>query len=90
MGTIYYQMFSDKEIHQHGLIDKYPDTSNERSTMGILTFGKTSFETRVYPGYSKFNMKMPDKVTDKYMSEVIQFGTQEAILFVFICELDLQ
>lgn len=96
MVTIDDQMFIDKEIYQqiedynNGLIDKYPDTSKERSTMGILTFGKTSFETRVYPGYSKFNMKMPDKVTDKYMSEVIQFGTQEAILFVFICELDLQ
>ena len=58
--------------------------------MGLLTFGKTSFETRVYPGYSKFNMKMPETVTEKTMEEVIQFSTSESIQFVFICVLEVK
>ena len=106
MVTIDDQMYRDEELYAKideylelmekynaGLISTkpvYPDTSNERSTMGLLTFGKTSFETRVYPGYSKFNMTMPEKVTEKTMEEVLQFSTSEAIQFVFICVLEIK
>ena len=96
MVTIDDQMFIDKELYQkiedynNGLIDKYPDTSEDRSTMGILTFGKTSQEDRTYPGYSKFNMKMPAGVSENVMTETIQFATTEKILFVFVCQLDLR
>lgn len=69
---------------------KYPDVSNEKSTMGLLTFGPTSMTTRVYPGYSKFNMKMPEGVTEKKMEEVLLFGTSEVVRFVFVCVLDLE
>jgi hypothetical protein len=65
----------------------YPDTADERSTMGLLKFGATSFEERVYPGVSKINMTMPEGNTT--YEEVIQFTTSESILFVFICQLDL-
>ena len=65
----------------------YPDTADERSTMGLLKFGATSFEERVYPGYSKINMTMPgDQAT---YEEIIQFAGSDSILFVFICQLDL-
>ena len=106
MVTIDDQMYRDEELYalidkyiedmekyNQGLISTkpvYPDTSNERSTMGLLTFGKTSFETRVYPGYSKFNMKMPETVTEKTMEEVLQFSTSESIQFVFICVLEVK
>lgn len=104
--TIDEQMFIDKELYElidqynKGLISTYPDTSNEKSTMGILTFGKTSFETRIYPGYSDFNMTMPEPEQDEETGitppkptkaeEVILFADgNSAIEFVFICRLDL-
>lgn len=65
----------------------YPDTADERSTMGLLKFGATSFEERVYNGVSKINMTMPQGNTT--YEEVIQFATSESILFVFVCQLDL-
>ena len=69
---------------------RYPDVSNEKSTMGLLTFGPTSLTTRIYPGYSKFNMKMPEGVTESKMEEVLLFGTSEVVRFVFVCVLDLE
>ena len=36
------------------------------------------------------NMKMPEKVTEKQMQEVLQFGSSEVVNFVFICILDLE
>lgn len=90
------QYRKDLEDYKAGLLDKepvapiYPDVSGERSTMGLLTFGPTSMITRIYPGYSKFNMKMPEGSTEKIMEEVIQFGTSEVVQFVFICILDLE
>ena len=65
----------------------YPDTADERSTMGLLKFGATSFEERVYPGYSKINMTMPNGQAT--YEETIQFAGSDSILFVFICQLDL-
>jgi hypothetical protein len=35
-------------------------------------------------------MKMPEKVTEKQMKEVLQFGSSEVVNFVFICILDLE
>ena len=90
------QYRKDLEDYKAGLLDKepvapiYPDVSGEKSTMGLLTFGPTSMTTRIYPGYSKFNMKIPEGVTEKTMEEVIQFGTSEVVQFVFICILDLE
>lgn len=90
------QYRKDLADYNNGLLDvepvapKYPDVSNEKSTMGLLTFGPTAMSSRVYPGYSKFNMKMPEGVTESRMEEVIQFGTSEVVRFVFICILDLE
>ena len=77
-------------LEKEPVAPKYPDVSSEKSTMGLLTFGATSFIQRTYPGYSKFNMKMPEKVTEKQMQEVLQFGSSEVVNFVFICILDLE
>jgi hypothetical protein len=73
---------------------KYPDTSDDRSTMGLLKFGETSFISRTYPGYSEIRMKMPEpeegaEPVSKY-KEVILFQTSSATKFVFICNLDLR
>lgn len=78
--------------YKEGLIPDpptYPDTSTERSTMGWLTFGKTCFITRTYPGSSTFNMTRPSGSQAKVMEEVIQFTDSKSILFVFVCVLDL-
>lgn len=96
MVTIDDQMYHDKEWdkqmedYRNGLAESAPKADDYRGTEGILTFGKTSFETRVYPGKSKFNMKRPDGATDGKMSEIIQFGSTSNVLFVFICELVLE
>ena len=93
MVTIDDQMYHDfewdkqMEDWQNGLPVSAPKAEDYRGTEGILTFGKTSFETRTYPGKSKFNMKRPEGVTDKTMRETIQFGSTSSVLFVFICEL---
>ena len=93
MVTIDDQMYHDfewdkqMEDWQNGLPVSAPKAEDYRGTEGILTFGKTSFETRTYPGKSKFNMKRPEGVTDKTMRETIQFGSTSNVLFVFICEL---
>lgn len=73
---------------------KYPDTADDRSTMGLLKFGETSFITRTYPGYSEIRMKMPEpeegaEPVSTY-KEVILFQTSSATKFVFICNLDLR
>ena len=107
MVTIDDQVFKDKELYalinkyytdmglyEQGLLDKkpvYPDTSNEKSTYGLLKFGPTALDPeRTYPGYSKFNMK---KVKDnpELTTEVIQFfgGSDSAMMFIFICVLDI-
>ena len=78
------------KLEKEPVAPKYPDVSNEKSTMGLLTFGPTALTTRTYPGYSKFNMKMPEKATEKKMEEVIQFGSSEVVQFIFICILDLE
>lgn len=96
MVTIDDQIFHDfewdkqMEDYRNGLTSSAPKVDDYRGTEGILTFGKTSFETRTYPGKSKFNMKRPEGVTDGKMSEVIQFGSTSNVLFVFICELVLE
>ena len=93
MVTIDDQMYHDfewdkqMEDWQNNLLPSAPSSDDYRGTEGILTFGKTSFETRTYPGKSKFNMKRPEGVTDKTMRETIQFGSTSNVLFVFICEL---
>ena len=73
---------------------KYPDTSDDRSTMGLLKFGETSFVERTYPGYSEFRMKMPapeeGAAPVSTYKEVILFQTSSATKFVFICNLDLR
>ena len=70
---------------------KYPDTSDDRSTMGLLKFGETSFIDRTYPGYSEFRMKMPESAAEvSTYKEVILFQTSSATKFVFICNLDLR
>lgn len=73
---------------------KYPDTADDRSTMGLLKFGETSFITRTYPGYSEFRMKMPQpeegEAAPLTYKEVILFQTSSATKFVFICNLDLR
>ena len=79
---------------------KYPDTSDDRSTMGILTFGETSYISRTYPGYSELRMKMPEPEVDPETGvmgepyttykEVILFQTSSETKFVFICNLDLR
>lgn len=73
---------------------KYPDTSDDRSTMGLLKFGETSFIERTYPGYSEFRMKMPEPEEGAEAvltyKEVILFQTSSATKFVFICNLDLR
>lgn len=92
MVTIDDQMYHDfewdkqMEDWQNGLPVSAPKAEDYRGTEGILTFGKTSFETRTYPGKSKFNMKRPEGVTET-MRETIQFGSTSNVLFVFICEL---
>jgi len=96
MVTIDDQIFHDfewdkqMEDYRNGLTSSAPKVDDYRGTEGILTFGKTSFETRTYPGKSKFNMKRPEGVTDRKMSETIQFGSTSNVLFVFICELVLE
>ena len=80
------------EQYNKGLIAErptYPDASSERSTMGLLTFGKTCFITREYPGTSTFNMTRPTGTQTKLMEEVIQFSDSSSIMFVFVCVLDL-
>lgn len=79
---------------------KYPDTSDDRSTMGLLKFGETSFINRTYPGYSEILMSMPEPEIDPETGvqgepyttykEVILFQTSEYTKFVFICNLDLR
>lgn len=79
---------------------KYPDTSDDRSTMGHLKFGETSFVNRTYPGYSEIRMTMPEPEIDPETGvqgepyttykEVILFQTSESTKFVFICNLDLR
>ena len=80
---------------------KYPDTSDDRSTMGLLKFGETSFVNRTYPGYSEIRMTMPEPEIDPETGvqgepyttykEVILFQTSESSTkFVFICNLDLR
>lgn len=79
---------------------KYPDTSDDRSTMGLLKFGETSFINRTYPGYSEIRMTMPEPEADPETGvvgepyttykEVILFQTSSATKFVFICNLDLR
>ena len=73
---------------------KYPDTADDRSTMGLLKFGETSYITRTYPGYSEFRMKMPQPEEGESApltyKEVILFQTSSATKFVFICNLDLR
>lgn len=79
---------------------KYPDTADDRSTMGLLKFGETSYIDRTYPGYSEFRMKMPEPEVDPETGvmgepyttykEVILFQTSESTKFVFICNLDLR
>ena len=84
----------DMELYREGKLDKepkYPDTSMEKSTYGLLKFGPTAlYPERTYPGYSKFNMK---KVAEKpeLTSEIIQFmgGSESSVMFIFICELDI-
>ena len=96
MVTIDNQMFYDHEYYKllddynSGILNDYPDPNNDRSTMGILTFGETSFVSRSYPGTSSFNMKRPDGVTETSMTETILFGSSSSVLFVFICELDVR
>ena len=84
--TEYYKLVDD---YNNGTLTTYPNPDNDRSTMGILTFGKTSFESRVYPGTSTFKMHKPAGVTENTMSETILFGSSSSVLFVFICELIL-
>ena len=78
-----------------------PDTSSyDRSTMGLLKFGATSFIERTYPGYSDFRMKMPEPEVDSetglpgepytVYKEVLLFQTTSSVRFVFICYLDLR
>lgn len=79
---------------------KYPDTADDRSTMGLLKFGETSFIDRTYPGYSEIRMTMPEPEADPETGvigepyttykEVILFQTSSATKFVFICNLDLR
>ena len=80
---------------------KYPDTADDRSTMGLLKFGETSFVERTYPGYSEIRMTMPEPEVDPETGvmgepyttykEVILFQTSSsATKFVFICNLDLR
>lgn len=85
---IYHDFEWDKqwEDWQNGLLLSPPSPDDYKGTEGRLTFGKTSLEERIYPGKSKFNMKLPEGVT-KTMRETIQFGSSSNVLFVFICEL---
>ena len=73
---------------------KYPDTADDRSTMGLLKFGETSFITRTYPGYSEIRMKMPEpkegEAPVSTYQEIILFQTSSETKFVFICNLDLR
>lgn len=84
----------DMELYREGKLDKepkYPDTSNEKSTYGLLKFGPTAlYPERTYPGYSKFNMKKVDEKPE-LTSEIVQFmgGSESAVMFIFICELDI-
>lgn len=68
---------------------KYPDVSDERSTMGNLNCGETIDDARVYPGYSQLRFKKPQGSTENTIKEVLQFGTSSKINFIFICNLDL-
>ena len=73
---------------------KYPDVSDDRSTMGLLNYGQTIFDSRTYPGYSEIRMKMPQpeegQAPMSSYKEVILFQTSSATKFVFICNLDLR
>lgn len=95
--TIDDQIFHDYEYdkmvedYESGKSDVRPDFDTYyKGTEGILTFGATSFETRSYPGKSKFNMKKPEGSNETEFSEVLQFGSSSSVLFVFICELILK
>ena len=68
---------------------KYPDVSDERSTMGNLNCGETIDDERVYPGYSQLCFKKPQGSNENTIREVLQFGTSSKINFIFICNLDL-
>ena len=87
------EYYRQMDLYKEGKLSeepKYPDTSDERSTMGLLKFGSTSFESRVYNGKSKFAMKKAVVDGNEITSEVIQFGAEQSgVMFVFICRLEI-
>lgn len=66
-----------------------PDYTMDRSTVGILTFGATSFESREYPGESDIRMNMPEGVVTGNMKETIKFANMNSmVLCNFVCVLN--